>query len=93
MLKNAKNRGSFLPSPVPPLNKGTGEGPKIMEHSAERSAEQGMFGLWLALRHIHRYVRWYGMSTYVAENFSMKALKSHRILLANKNKFCQNLIA
>ena len=47
MEKNAKNRGSFLPSPVPPLNKGTGEGPKITEHSTERSAEQGMFGLSL----------------------------------------------
>ena len=45
--KNAKNRGSFLPSPVPPLNKGTGEGPKITEHSTERSTEQGMFGLSL----------------------------------------------
>ena len=45
--KNAKNRGSFLPSPVPTLNKGTGEGPKITEYSAERSAEQGMFGLSL----------------------------------------------
>ena len=49
MKKNAKNRGSFLPSPVPPLNKGTGEGPKIMEHSTEHSAEQEMFGLWLFL--------------------------------------------
>ena len=45
--KIAKNRGSFLPSPVPPLNKGTGEGPKITEHPTERSAEQGMFGLSL----------------------------------------------
>ena len=45
--KNAKNRGSFLPSPVPPLNKGTPNWPKITEHSAERSAEQGMFGLSL----------------------------------------------
>ena len=43
--KNAKNRGSFLPSPVPPLNKGTLNWPKITEHSAECSAEQGMFGL------------------------------------------------
>ena len=47
MPKNAKNKGSVLPSPVPPLNKGTGEGPKITEHSTERSAEQGMFGLSL----------------------------------------------
>ena len=47
--KNAKNRGSFLPPPVPPLNKGTREGPKITEHSTERSAEQGMFGLSLVL--------------------------------------------
>ena len=45
--KNAKNRASFLPSPVPPLNKGTLNTPKITEHSAERSAEQGMFGLSL----------------------------------------------
>ena len=45
--KNAKNRASFLPSPVPPLNKGTLNLPKITEHSAERSAEQGMFGLSL----------------------------------------------
>ena len=45
--KNAKNRGSFLPSPVPPLNKGTPNWPKITEHSAECSAEQGMFGLSL----------------------------------------------
>ena len=51
--KNAKNRASFLPSPVPPLNKGTLNLPKITEHSAERSAErsaeQGMFGLSLVL--------------------------------------------
>ena len=46
--KNAKNRASFLPSPVPPLNKGTLNLPKITEHSAERSTEQGMFGLLLA---------------------------------------------
>ena len=42
--KNPKNRGSFLPSPVPPFNKGTGEGPKLTEHLAERSAEWGTFG-------------------------------------------------
>ena len=45
--KNAKNRASFLPSPVPSLNKGTLNLPKITEHSAERSTEQGMFGLSL----------------------------------------------
>ena len=45
--KNPKNRGSFLPSPVPLLNKGTPNWPKITEHSAERFAEQGMFGLSL----------------------------------------------
>ena len=45
--KNAKNRASFLPPPVPPLNKGTLNLPKITEHSAECSAEQGMFGLLL----------------------------------------------
>ena len=42
--KNAKNRGSFSPSPVPPLINGTQNSPKIMEHSAERSAERGTFG-------------------------------------------------
>ena len=45
--KNAKNRASFLPSPVPPLNKGTPNWPKI----TERSAEQGMFGLSLPKAH------------------------------------------
>ena len=34
--KNAKNRASFLPSPVPPLNKGTLNLQKITEHLAER---------------------------------------------------------
>ena len=43
MTKMEKNRASFLPSPVPPLNKGTLNLPKITEHSAE----QGMFGLSL----------------------------------------------
>ena len=43
MSKNAKYRGSFLPFPVPPLNKGLVNRPKITEHSAE----QGMFGLSL----------------------------------------------
>ena len=42
--KNAKNRGSFSPSPVPPLINGTQNSPKITEHSAERSAERGTFG-------------------------------------------------
>ena len=42
--KNAKNRASFLPSPVPPLNKGTLNLPKITEHSAEHSAERGTLG-------------------------------------------------
>ena len=55
MPKNAKNRGSFLPSPVPPLNKGTPNWPKITQHSAERSAEQGMFGL--LLDKIHKLTR------------------------------------
>ena len=30
--------------PVPPLNKGTLNSPKITEPSSERSAEQGTFG-------------------------------------------------
>ena len=34
--KNAKNRASFLPPPVPPLNKGTLNLLKITEHLAER---------------------------------------------------------
>ena len=34
--KNAKNRASFLPPPVPPLNKGTLNLQKITEHLAER---------------------------------------------------------
>ena len=34
--KNAKNRASFLPPPVPPLNKGTLKLQKITEHLAER---------------------------------------------------------
>ena len=46
--KNAKiytkNRGSFSPSPVPPLNNGTPNSPKITEHSVECSAERGTFG-------------------------------------------------
>ena len=40
MSKIRKKRGSILPSPVPPSNKGTPHWPKIME----RSAERGMFG-------------------------------------------------
>ena len=57
--KNAKNRASFLPSPVPPLNKGTLNLPKITEHSAERSAEQGMFGLSLDIRVRWKYTNFY----------------------------------
>ena len=34
--KNAKNRASFLPPHVPPLNKGTLNLQKITEHLAER---------------------------------------------------------
>ena len=34
--ENAKNRASFLPSPVPSLNKGTLNLQKITEHLAER---------------------------------------------------------
>ena len=34
--ENAKNRASFLPPPVPPLNKGTLNLQKITEHLAER---------------------------------------------------------
>ena len=46
--KNAKNRGSFSPSPVPPLINRTQNSQKITEHSAERSAERGTFGESLA---------------------------------------------
>ena len=41
--KNAKNRASFLPYPVPPLNKGTLNLPKITEHSTEHSSERGTY--------------------------------------------------
>ena len=34
--KNAKNKASFLPPPVPPLNKGTLKLQKITEYLAER---------------------------------------------------------
>ena len=50
MSKNAKYRGSFLLFPVPPLNKGTPNWPKITEHSVERSTVLGMFGLSLILK-------------------------------------------
>ena len=42
---------SYLPL-YPQLNKGTLNLPKITEHSAERSAEQGMFGLSLSLLYV-----------------------------------------
>ena len=41
----------YLPL-FPNLNKGTLNLPKITEHSAERSAEQGMFGLSLSLLYV-----------------------------------------
>ena len=49
MPKNAKNRGSFSPSPVPPLINGRQNSPKITEHSAEHFAEWGWgtFGEYL----------------------------------------------
>ena len=40
--------------PVPPLNKGTLNPPKITESSAEGSAEQGTFGRSLEKCNIHR---------------------------------------
>ena len=56
--KNAKNRGSFFTFLVPPLNNGTLNYPKIMEHSTEPSAEHGMFGLSLQelLKLLHLYL-------------------------------------
>ena len=42
--KNAKNRGSVIPSPILLLNKGTLNLQKIIEHSADRFAERGTFG-------------------------------------------------
>ena len=41
----------YLPL-FPNLNKGTLNLPKITEHSAERSAEQGMVGLSLSLLYV-----------------------------------------
>ena len=66
--KNAKNKASFLPSPVCPLNKGTLNLPKITEHSVERSAEQGMFGL--SLLNFDSFI--FGWKKFIFDSFGSK---------------------
>ena len=64
MEKNAKNRGSFLPSPVPPLNKGTVNLAKITEHSAECYAEPVFFTCLSSLCLMQKHVRTLGIVNY-----------------------------
>ena len=45
-FQNWKKRGSVLPSPVPPSNKGTPHWPKITERSAERGTFGGSLLQW-----------------------------------------------
>ena len=70
--------------PVPPLNKGTLNPPKITEPSAEGSAEQGTFGRSLQLRIIFLFPR----QMYVKMNNSYRNYNFQK--LGNKAKEVNN---